>query len=121
MTVLTTEAGRVVTTPKHSIATDPGQYVFAESLEVGSTLYGSDGTPLTLLAKETEIAQGLYSPITASSNYFAGESEKSMILAHNFAHVWKPELFAGTLHRILDISEFFWPHFSRVSDGAHPV
>lgn len=125
MTILTTSAGRVVASPKHSIATDHGHYVFAQDINIGETLLASDGTRLVVLEKSQETARGLYSPFTVSSNFFAGESEHGMVLAHNFAHVWQPQLFAGTLHRIFDVAEWLWPHSHVLPEGdtryAHPI
>jgi len=124
MTVLTTANGRIVVSPKHSIATDLG-YVFASQLNVGDSFLSWNRTRVTLLAKGVERALGLYAPFTTTSNYFAGESEQSAILAHSFAHVWKPDIFASVLHRIFDIAEFFWPHLHDVNPNeaayVHPV
>lgn len=125
MTALTTATGRVVASAKHSLATDDGRYVFADTLSVGDHLLAADGTRMPVLEKRREIARGLYSPFTGSSNYFVGESEKSMILAHNFAHVERPQWFAFILHRIFDVAEFIWPQVHEVQEGdsryAHPI
>lgn len=125
MTVLVTSAGRVVVSPKHSIAVDQSRYRFASDLKIGDSLIAPDGTTVTLLEKKTENARGLYSPFTTSSHYFAGESENSMVLAHNFAHVWWPDYLAIVLHRIFDIVELLWPQIHNVHAGdvqyVHPV
>jgi hypothetical protein len=125
MTVLSTDAGRVVVSHKHSIATDHGSYRFAEELNAGNTLWSSNGAPMLIKETSIESARGLYSPLTTTSNYFVGESEDSMILAHNFAHVSQPQLLQGTLHRIFDMAEFFSPQISTLHDGdvryAHPL
>lgn len=129
MTVLRTEAGRVIVSPKHSIATGAAssslQYVFAEDLNIGDVLWASNGKHLTVIEKDRMTAQGLYSPSTATSNYFAGESSDSMVLSHNFAHLPQPELFAGAVHLIFDVAELVWPGLHNVNEDntryVHPV
>lgn len=125
MTVLTTEQGRVVATAKHNIATEQGRYVFADSFKVGDVLVSPDGVGVIVSTATTEGARGLYSPLTESSNFFAGESEHSLVLAHSFAHIWWPRMFEGIFNRILDIAESFWPEVHNVKEGdrhyVHPI
>lgn len=125
MTVLSTEAGRIIASHKHSIATDRKRYIFADELTIGDALWTPNGTQLTVRDKSRESHQGLYSPLTTTSNYFAGASEHSMVLVHNFAHLWQPELFAGPLHVIFDVAEWFWPHLHDVKEDdkryVHPI
>merc|ERR1719158_27362 len=125
MTVLTTSGGRVVTSPRHSLATDHGEYKFATIIDVGDTLWNRNGSRMIVHDKRREVAKGLYSPLTETSNYFAGESESSMVLAHNFAHLWRPQLFSSTVHRILDMAELVWPRIHELKGNdkryIHPI
>merc|ERR1719502_1021599 len=125
MTVLKTAAGRFVASHKHSVAMSDGRYLFSDEIVVGDEIIHHSGMRAAVKEVSREKASGLYAPLTEHSNYFAGETEDSMVLAHSFAHMPYPHRFERALHKILDVAEFLWPSVHDLTEGngeyVHPV
>jgi len=129
MVMLRTDAGELITSPFHSIASSQdGSYSFARDFRSGDDVVTASG-----LAKVRSISHGLgsglYAPLTLTSNFFvsnAGKGEpSSSFLAHSFAHVPFPRQVAVALHALLGLAERVRPDFNGLADGTrsyvHPV
>mmetsp|Transcript_58643 Transcript_58643/g.107940 ORF Transcript_58643/g.107940 Transcript_58643/m.107940 type:complete len:314 (+) Transcript_58643:62-1003(+) len=133
MTVIEIDNGRIVTSPKHSIATGNAdhdsyyhRYAFARDLRSGHFLLASNGSKLAVRGTHVQKAKGYYSPLTYTSNYFAGADEKSVVLAHSFAHVPFPRSIAWIVHGAMRVAELFSENthridFERERKYLHPV
>lgn len=125
-----TELGDVVVSPEHSMAVGGGrEFTFASALVAGDTLITPEGTA-TVREVSLEDAQGLFAPLTWTSNFFVGYGEEvhanARFLAHSFAVVPHPQWFETPFHALLSIAEFFSPAihgFDEKNDEVylHPV
>jgi hypothetical protein len=130
MTVVNTNAGVVVASPRHLLATGKQAYSFASELSVGRTLVreGKDAAlveDVTVESISETQGKGLYAPLTLTTNYFVGEVMSPGVLAHSFAELRHPQWYERTFHAMLTVAEFFKPKINAIdaNDQAylHPV
>jgi hypothetical protein len=108
MTVIETDLGSVIASPKHSIAVHKGgEYAFASELAVGHSLVRPDGSSVTVRRVRRQTAKGYYSPLTHTSNFFVGTSKDSAVLAHSFAHLPGPRWYEPIVHGVMRFAETF--------------
>lgn len=127
MTVIETDAGAVITSPKHSLGIGDareGKYLFAEELDIGHFLIIANGSAKIRRIRKQNV-RGHYSPLTEISNFFVGTSEHSFVLAHSFAHLREPRKYEPLVHGAMSVAELFSSQLHEVdptSDGyLHPV
>eukprot|EP00747_Dinoflagellata_sp_TGD_P062272 gnl/TRDRNA2_/TRDRNA2_152923_c2_seq2.p1 gnl/TRDRNA2_/TRDRNA2_152923_c2~~gnl/TRDRNA2_/TRDRNA2_152923_c2_seq2.p1 ORF type:complete len:787 (+),score=96.98 gnl/TRDRNA2_/TRDRNA2_152923_c2_seq2:64-2424(+) len=129
-TKLRTDKGHILASGTHNLAVGaPGTYAFAQDIGAGSTLVTPDGI-ITVRSSTLEMGQGMYAPLTWTSNFFVGFGEDSSlpmaILAHSFAALPYPRLAERPLHILFSIVEFFRPSIhsdfsSSTTNYVHPI
>merc|ERR1712228_494152 len=126
MTNIRTDVGNLVATPMHSLASGKGDaYTFARDFLTGDTLITPGGSAVVRDISLTH-GQGLYAPLTMTSNYFVGDgTPESSFLAHNFAHLATPQRYDSAIHGLLSVVELFKPSIHAVGHSersyVHPV
>jgi hypothetical protein len=126
MTVIETDHGSVIASPKHSIAVHRGgEYAFASEVAVGHSLVRADGSSVAVRSIRKQTAKGYYSPLTHTSNLFVGTSPDSVVLAHSFAHLRGPRWYEPHVHAMMSVAEMFSAKIHEVHDNKegylHPV
>lgn len=127
MSAVGTKEGVLVASPRHNLATKGGsRYVFAGELQAGDALLRADGTSVAVNSVTETMGQGLYAPLTWTSNFFVGGPEmRASVLAHSFAELRHPMWYEGALHKLLSFVELFVPRFNDIAEKdeayIHPV
>merc|ERR1712232_270007 len=128
MVSVVSNAGTVVVSNRHSLAVDGGKsYMFAGDLKAGKdSLVTQNGSATVEKVADTR-ANGLYAPLTRTSNFFVGgPGQRPAVLAHSFAQLEQPRRYEAAFHLFLNIAEFFFPSLSEVEETCnepyvHPV
>lgn len=129
MASVVSDAGTLVVSTRHSLAVQGGEaYKFAGDLKPGQdTLVTQDGASISIQKVSDTLADGLYAPLTGTSNFFVGgPGERPAVLAHSFAQLQQPRRYEAAFHHFLSIAEFFRPSISDIDDTfnepyVHPV
>eukprot|EP00747_Dinoflagellata_sp_TGD_P122395 gnl/TRDRNA2_/TRDRNA2_173617_c0_seq1.p1 gnl/TRDRNA2_/TRDRNA2_173617_c0~~gnl/TRDRNA2_/TRDRNA2_173617_c0_seq1.p1 ORF type:complete len:608 (+),score=46.18 gnl/TRDRNA2_/TRDRNA2_173617_c0_seq1:203-1825(+) len=120
VTKIVTDKGQVTSSPTHNFAVEtPDTYAFAQDIVVGNKLVTPKGSAIVRSISNDETGEGLYAPLTWTSNYYVSTDDGSeSILAHGFAELPKPQMMEKPLHAILSVVEFFYPSIHDVDDNA---
>jgi len=115
----------IVASGMHSLALQgTDEYEFASYLTPGKdVLLTEDGNGAKVRKVYNEYANGLFAPLTGTSNYYVGFGANRSVLAHSFAQIRNPRRFERVFHRLIDIAEFFTPTLNDVHTEAyvHPI
>lgn len=98
----------------HNIAVQNHSYIFAKDL-LSERLHGS-GKDVKRI--ETVIEKGIFSPLTASGNFFILNSNNETVLVHCFAHVKNPVSYERIVHTVISLYDTF---FEQSYEEIHPL
>jgi hypothetical protein len=121
MLEITTGAGRVRVSARHYLWTDQG-HAAAGDIIPGQQLLTPAGA-VYVQSIELVASRGALAPLTATSNFFVGASNSSLVLAHSFAH-FPPSLLAeGLIHSVISVAEWVLPNVNSVRGDVyiHPI